>query len=87
MTTVESVERFLAELEERAPGIADSPEAAGLLGAARALDSDISATSRSMLTKSFNDTCGRLRELAPPNVAGDDVDALAARRRSRRAAA
>lgn len=72
-----SVDAFLRDLEKREQGLASCPEAANLRAAARTLDdSSISATSRSMLMKSFNDTVDRLRSLAPPDTAEDAIDKL-----------
>lgn len=83
LTVVEAVERDLANLAKRAPGLDESAEAATALALARELDSHNSATSKSMCARALNETMDKLRGMAPPAEEGDGLDELKARRAAR----
>lgn len=88
MSVVEAVERDLAELRERDPRLADSTLAALALALALEIDDpDNSATSKSMNAHQLRDTTVKLRELAPPPKARDELDELRDRHAADRRAA
>ncbi len=76
ITVVGSVERYIEELRERDPALADGPEAALALALAREIDAPNSATSKSMNAHQLRDTMTRLRELCPPERVRDELDEL-----------
>lgn len=84
MTAVEAVTEDLALLEKRQSGISRTAEAATALAMARELDSDSSATSKSMCARALTETMEKLRAMCPPAVEADGVDDLLERRRARR---
>lgn len=82
----ESVE-VAVQREIESLGVRGTAHAATALALARELDSTTnSATSKSMVARSLNDTLDKLRELAPDDDESDPLDELAARRSGRRSA-
>jgi hypothetical protein len=77
---VDAVERDLAELEQRQPGISKTAEAAAAVALARELDRPNSATSKSMCVRALNETMALLRASVPPPAPA--VDPLADLERS-----
>jgi hypothetical protein len=84
LTVVGAVRGDLAEIKKRDPRLAKSALAASALALARELDSDTSATSKSMCARALLETMDRLRVLAPAKEERDKVDELSARRDARR---
>lgn len=88
MSVVEAVERDLAKLRERDAELADSTLAALALALAKEIDDPgNSATSKSMNAHQLRDTTVKLRELAPPPKARDELDELRDRHAADRRAA
>ena len=85
MTVLEACERDLAGLAKRDKRLAESGLAASYLQLAREMDSDSSATSKSMCAKALNETWNLLLMLAPAEKRHDKLDELAAQRERRRA--
>lgn len=84
---VESVDRDLADLAKRAPGLDGSALAATATALAYELDHPFnSATSKSMCSKSLAEVFDRLRAIAPPEEKTDDLDELKLKRDQRLAA-
>jgi uncharacterized tellurite resistance protein B-like protein len=79
----QAVDRDLARLAKRSPEVADSALAASARALARELDSQTSATSKSMCARALLETLDRLRELAPAEHKVDRLDELATRRTAR----
>ena len=86
LTVVAAVGRDLETIAELAPDLARGSLAASALALARELDSDNSATSKSMCARALIDTMDRLRELAPERQEEDGIDDLEAKRAARQAA-
>jgi hypothetical protein len=63
--------------------LATSALAASALALAAEMDNKNSATSKSMCAKALLDTLNRLRELAPPKRAKNDLDLQRERREAR----
>lgn len=87
MSVVEAVERDLKRIAKQDKVLAESALAATALALAREIDGNNSATSKSMCSRSLNETMDRLWELTPAEKEKDDLDELAKRRASRRSAA
>lgn len=87
MGVAAAVERDLAALALRDSALAESSLALSALCLAQEMDSDNSATSKSMCGRELRDTLDRLRELAPEVKQKDRVDDLAKRREDRRSTA
>src|SRR4029077_15526050 len=83
-SVTEAVVLDLEELAERDPILARSAQAATAIALARELDSENSATSKSMCARALSETMDRLRELAPAEQKKDGVDDLSATREKRR---
>lgn len=75
-----AVERDLMALPD---DLANSALGASALALAREMDSQNSATSKSMCAKALLETMDRLRSLAPEREEKDQVDDLSARRAAR----
>ena len=73
VTVVGAVERDLAELARRLPGLDESAEAATALALARELDDENSATSKSMCARALNETMALLRASVPIEEPADDA--------------
>jgi hypothetical protein len=86
ITVAASVRRDLAEIAETDPALARSGLAASALRLAKEMDSNSSATSKSMCAQALQKALDRLRELAPPERKTDRVDEINARRERRLAA-
>lgn len=85
LSVVEAAQKDLERLALRAPELADSTLAATALKLAAEIDAPgNSATSKSMCAARLLETMDRLRELAPPEVAGDKLDDLTKRREKKR---
>lgn len=80
---VDAVLRDLSDVAERDPRLAESTLAMSALSLAREMDSESSATSKSMCARALLETMNRLLELAPPAREGDGIDDLSARRKKR----
>lgn len=87
LTVETAVRRDLADLAKRDRDLATSALAANALQLAREMDSENSATSKSMCARALNETMEKLRELAPPPADPDAVDELLERRAARLAKA
>lgn len=85
-TVVAAVERDLEDIAERDPRLAEGTLALSALALAREMDSESSATSKSMCAKALLETMATLRELSPPEAKKDGIDDLSRRREERRAA-
>lgn len=80
MGVAEAVERDLKALALRDRDLAESSLAMSALCLAQEMDSDNSATSKSMCGRELRDTLDRLLELAPKVEQKDGLDDLASRR-------
>lgn len=85
LTVEAAVRRDLAKLAQRDQALATSGLAANALRLAKEMDSDSSATSKSMCARALNETMEKIRALAPQEQTQDELDELAARRDKRRA--
>lgn len=73
-------EATLRDLRRLAPDLDESALGASALALARELDSDSSATSKSMCAKAHLDLMNRLRELAPPEEKKGELHDIKSRR-------
>lgn len=81
---IEAVERDIAELAKRDPGLADSALAATAVAMAYEIAHPFnSATSKSMCAKQLREALEELRDLAPDRPEEDGVDDLSKRRAKR----
>jgi hypothetical protein len=88
VSVVEAVERDIEDIRKRDPNLADSTLAALALALATEIDAPgNSATSKSMNAHQLRDTIVKLRELAPPPKARDELDELRDRHAADRRAA
>lgn len=85
-TVVSAVERDLADLAKRDNRLSESTLAMSALALAREMDSDSSATSKSMCARALLETMDRLWELSPAEKEASPLDEIRARRESRTAA-
>ena len=83
LTVSAAVRRDLASLAERTPDLAVGTLAATALALAREMDSESSATSKSMCANSLREVLDRLLELSPVDEEADHLDDLTARRTAR----
>jgi hypothetical protein len=79
-TVTEAVEKDLSAMPAN---LSESGLALSAVELARQLDSDSSATSKSMCARALHAALDRLRELAPPAREADAVDEITARRERR----
>lgn len=84
---VAAVRRDLARMEALLPGLATSARAETALALAKAMDSDSSATSKSMCAKALDDILTKLEEISAKAPAADKLDEIGARRQQRRSRA
>lgn len=83
LTVTGGIVRDLEDIASRSPELSRSGLAMTALALAREMDSESSATSKSMCATALVNVMGRLRELAPPDEKRDGLDDLASRRAAR----
>jgi hypothetical protein len=83
VSVVEAVRRDLERIAALAPELAESTEAATALSLAAEMDSDTSATSKSMCARALADLMASLRDLTPEEKKESGVDDLKSRRAAR----
>lgn len=85
VTVSDAVDRDLAELEARKPGLSLSSLAATARALAKALDEPRAATAISLNSKELRETMQALNELAPAVRASNPLDEIRQRRETKRA--
>lgn len=83
LTVTGGIVRDLEDIASRSPELSRSGLAMTALALAREMDSESSATSKSMCATALVNVMDRLRELAPPDEKRDGLDDLASRRAAR----